>query len=182
MFTVAVLQLCYDVLLWNSVAVLEHTTLMRGSFELQSMVALARLHQSNKNLILPEVHEIGLSLTNTHIPHTPDDLGVIVEQHWLWWIWKRTRQPKHKRMFVWHLSSRSCFQNNTFLWDFISTLTNISHQQHVVKFPENNLMCSFSDNEYTVTGQQCKEWKAKAVMMMMTMMCHFSAQCNLNWL
>lgn len=68
MFTVAVLQLCYDVLLWNSVAVLEHTTLMRGSFELQSMVALARLHQSNKNLILPEVHEIGLSLTNTHIP------------------------------------------------------------------------------------------------------------------
>lgn len=68
MFTVAVVQLCYDVLLWNSVAVLEHTTLMRGSFELQSMVALARLHQSNKNLILPEVHEIGLSLTNTHIP------------------------------------------------------------------------------------------------------------------
>lgn len=178
MFTVAVLQLCYDVLLWNSVAVLEHTTLMRGSFELQSMVALARLHQSNKNLILPEVHEIGLSLTNTHIPLMTLVLlssSTDCDEY-------ESELDSQNTMFVWHLSSRSCFQNNTFLWDFISTLTNISHQQHVVKFPENNLMCSFSDNEYTVTGQQCKEWKAKAVMMMMTMMCHFSAQCNLNWL
>lgn len=180
MFTVAVLQLCYDVLLWNSVAVLEHTTLMRGSFELQSMVALARLHQSNKNLILPEVHEIGLSLTNTHIP-----LMTLV-------LLSSSTDCDEYESELDSQNTNVCLCDTCPLDPVFKTIpsSGISSPPSLTS-PTSSTLWSFLKTIWRahflimntlLQEQQCKEWNAKAVMMMTTTMCHFSAQCNLNWL